>query len=284
MTVRCGRCIGCRLDRTRDWGVRIALEASMHSENSFLTLTYSDDKLPPDGGLCVRDLQLFMKRLRSSIEPKKVRYYACGEYGENTWRPHYHVVLFGHEFPDCKVLRKTARDHLIYESAELDRLWGNGFTSVGQVTRQSGAYVARYVLKKISGDMAADHYLRPHPVTGELFEVAPEFALMSSRPGIGGAWFDKYHMDCFPSDFLVMDGKKSPVPSYFLKRTDRLTDSVYYGTKIDGTEVSQKEVIQRDRRSHARTPQAQANSTPDRLAVREELTQLRVDRLKRDME
>ena len=100
----CGQCIGCRLERSRQWAVRCMHEASLHDENSFLTLTYSDENLPPGGSLHLPDFQNFMKRLRKSIAPKRVRFYHCGEYGDILSRPHYHALLFGYDFDDRKFL------------------------------------------------------------------------------------------------------------------------------------------------------------------------------------
>ncbi|MFN7611381.1 MAG: hypothetical protein ACK5QX_10675, partial [bacterium] len=88
--VPCGRCIGCRLARASQWATRIAHEASLHEANSFLTLTYSNEHLPADLSVDVIALQKFMKRLRKALYPAPVRFVACGEYGENTLRPHYH--------------------------------------------------------------------------------------------------------------------------------------------------------------------------------------------------
>ena len=99
----CGRCIGCRLERSRMWALRCVHEAQLHSENSFITLTYNDDHIPRDGSLNKKHFQDFMKRLRKSIAPKKVRFYHCGEYGPKLLRPHYHAILFGHQFDDLEL-------------------------------------------------------------------------------------------------------------------------------------------------------------------------------------
>lgn len=251
----------------------------MHEQSSFLTLTFSDEHLPTDGGVHVRDLQLFMKRLRKAIAPTKVRYYACGEYGDNFGRPHYHVVLFGYGFPDKTIWRKSPSGHELYRSPLLESLWPFGNSEIGTVTAQSGAYVARYVLKKIGGAPADDHYTRPHPITGELHRVPPEFALMSSRPGIAGDWFDKFEGDVFPSDFLVIDARKVPVPKYFSEKLK--------GRNLDASrlrEIDDLTPYRDKRRIESRTPQRVENRTKERLAVREEIQAARNKRLKRDVE
>lgn len=249
----------------------------MHDENSFLRLSYADEHLPQDGSICIRDLQLFMKRLRKHIAPVKVRYYACGEYGDKTWRPHYHVVLFGYAFPDKYPWARSKAGYDLFRSPTLEKLWPFGQSTIGTVTAESGGYVARYAMKKVGGVPAQDHYLRPHPVTGELFQVMPEFALMSSRPGIGGGWFEKFAADVFPSDFLVLNGSKVPVPSYFY-------------SKLKGSEVRSDELVEKNmsddirkrRKAFAKT--REYDNSPERLAVREELAFERLKQLERETE
>lgn len=241
-------------------------EASCHDENSFITLTYNNQFLPLDGSLSKRAIQLFIKRLRKLLGHSRVRYFACGEYGDDTWRPHYHIILFGYQFPDLRPWRKSPRGHTLYRSAKLETLWTFGNAEIGHVTPDSAGYVARYTLKKINGERALAHYLRPHPVTGEIFRVIPEFALMSRRPGIGGKWFNKYASDTFPRDYCVIDGIKLPVPDFYKKR------------------LSEKEalVVSAKRKLGSFDPRRKADATPSRLAVREEAQIIRQTRLKRD--
>lgn len=134
------------------------LEFKCHDDALFVTLTYDDDHLVFNenmlGQLCKHDLQLFFKRLRKSIG--KFRYYACGEYGERTLRPHYHAILFG-------------VSPLFTE--KITEAWDHGFCQFGSVTRESIQYVAGYVTKKFGHD--ADR------------NVTPEFSVMSLRPAIG---------------------------------------------------------------------------------------------------
>ncbi len=222
----CGRCIGCRIDRSRQWAVRCVHEASLYEDNSFITLTYAPDFLPEGGTLIKRHFQLFMKRLRK-IAKKKIRYYHCGEYGEELGRPHYHALLFGYDFPD-KILWKEIRGNRIFTSGLLDETWGKGFCSVGAVSFQSAAYVARYILKKQLGRTAPAHYQTVDEVTGEIFNRLAEYTTMSLKPGIGSAWFDKFNSDVYPADYVVLQGKKFKTPRYYDKLVSRLEGEEFF--------------------------------------------------------
>ena len=107
----CGQCIGCRLERSRQWAIRCMHEKSLYSLSSFLTLTYDDDHLPPNGTLVKRDFQLFMKRLRWEMGDG-IRFFACGEYGDGNLRPHYHALLFNVDFPDKRKCGVGKNGHL----------------------------------------------------------------------------------------------------------------------------------------------------------------------------
>jgi hypothetical protein len=240
-------------------------EASQHDENSFVTLTYADQHLPMDGSLSVRAVQLFFKRLRKSLAGRPVRYYACGEYGETNGRPHYHVILFGYQFPDLVAWRRSPTGHYLYRSEKLEKLWPFGHSEVGHVTHQSAGYCARYTLKKLTGEPAAAHYSRPHPLTGVVSNVIPEFGLMSRRPGIGSSWFDQFHSDAFPSDFVVIDGTKRPVPRFYKNKLEDLAALEITRLRKNG--------------SRARS----ANNTDQRLDTREKLQTLRQAKLVRDL-
>lgn len=222
----CGKCNGCRLERSRQWALRCYHEASLYKHNCFVTLTYSDDYYPSAGSLDYVDFQLFMKRLRKSNFGKSpgvrgdypIRFYMCGEYGSKKMRPHFHVCLFNFDFDDKEVWQRTASKELIYRSKELERLWPFGYSSIGELTFQSAAYVARYVMKKVTGDFADDHYTRVNENTGEIIKLVPEFNRMSLKPGIGSDWYDKYSGDVHKHDFAVVNGKKMRVPRYYDNR------------------------------------------------------------------
>lgn len=168
---------------------RILMEASQHSENAFLTLTYSDEALDAlkDNGewmrrtsegvptLVPRDLQLFLKNFRWAIQPAKIRFYAVGEYGDQGERPHYHAILFG--YAHCLRGSSLFNRHTGSCCVQCDRVqevWKAGFVHLGGVTAQSARYVAGYVMKKMTA--RDDARLRGRH---------PEFARSSNRPGIG---------------------------------------------------------------------------------------------------
>lgn len=212
----CGQCIGCRLERSRQWALRCVHEASLYENNTFITLTYSPDTVPEHNSLRHRDFQLFMKRLRKRFN-KSIRYYMCGEYGENNDRPHYHAILFDFSFTDLQLWKRTSADAVIFRSATLEQLWPYGFSSIGSVTFQSAAYVARYVMKKVTGDAAEIHYRFVDTETGEINYRVPEYNRMSLKPGIGAGWYDKYKSDVFPHDRVIYDGIHNRVPRYYDK-------------------------------------------------------------------
>jgi len=223
--VPCSQCIGCRLDKTREWAIRCHHEASLHERSSFITLTYDDEHIPLDWSLDKEHFQTFMKRLRKKWvqkdplkrkfgQVKKIRFYMCGEYGPKTGRPHYHACLFGFGFDDL-MLYKEAPEGNIYISEELNKRWGLGFATVGEVTYESAAYVAGYTIGKATGEWK-NEYESLDLETGEIYEVQPPYATMSLKPGIGAEWFKKYKNDCFPKDYVTVNGKKlKPPKAYF---------------------------------------------------------------------
>lgn len=269
----CGKCIGCRLERSRQWAVRCMHEAKMHEENSFLTLTYNDQNLPLNGSLNHEDVQLFLKRLRDHLKyhhNKKIRYYMCGEYGEQLGRPHYHIILFGHQFEDKKYFFTSDSKSRVYTSETLQTLWNKGHTSIGDVTFESAAYVARYVMKKITGDQQDEHYgLQTDIQTGEIkLTKKPEYNKMSLKPGIGQTWLDKYHTDVYPKDEVIIRNKSTKPPRF-------------YDKKYSMEHPLEFEDIQHHRELSARLNHA--DNTPDRLAVKEKVTEAKLNLLKRKL-
>lgn len=230
MEVACGCCLGCRLDRSLIWAMRIVHEATLYDSNCFITLTYDDEHLPrlfPDdycspGTLVKSDFQKFMKRLRKRFEGQRVRFYHSGEYGEADdgylGRPHFHACLFNLDFPDKKLFDQN-KGCPLFVSETLEKLWPYGFSTVGALTFQSAAYCARYILKKVLGHKHAYYYQVFDPDTGEIRELEPEFCTMSNRPGIGADWFRKSHRDVFPSDSIPVRGRgvEYKIPRYYEK-------------------------------------------------------------------
>lgn len=219
----CGQCLGCRLDYSQSWAIRCLHEASLFEENCFLTLTYDHAHMPLNGSINVRHFQLFMKKLRQHIRPKKIRFYQVGEYGEEGSRPHYHALIFNYDFPDKEVWSYGQNQSTLYRSPLLEKLWHHGYSTIGELNFTTAAYAARYSIKKIRGKASEqrdpDSDLLPYQwystVTGELHTRTPESATMSRRPGIGKQWYDKYKSDVFPDDFVVHNGRRVKTPKYY---------------------------------------------------------------------
>lgn len=216
LSLACGQCIGCRLERSRKWAVRCMHEASLHDCNSFVTLTYEDDSVL---SLDYSHFQSFIKRLRARASRVRIRYFVCGEYGEDFGRPHFHALLFGYRPDDLVLFSKKSNT---YTSEVLSDAWSRGFVLVGNVTFASAAYVARYVLKKVTGPAADDHYVT-WDGDGVVVNRVPEFVRMSLRPGIGAEWFRRFRSDVYPCGEVVVNGKKCGAPRYYdelLKKED----------------------------------------------------------------
>ena len=245
-------------------------EAQMHEDNSFITLTYNNEHLPAGGTLVKEHFQGFMKRLRSRIDPVKIKFYHCGEYGEELGRPHYHALIFGYAFPD-KEFWKFIRSNKVYRSDQLDAAWDKGFCSIGEVTFQSAAYTARYIMKKQSGKTAKKHYERADPDTGEIISKIPEYTTMSLRPhGIGESWYRKFHKDVFPDDCVVIEGKRYKTPRYY----DKLLKAAEGSDALE--HVKELRVANAEKRA--------ADNTPARLAVRKQVQLFKLRRLRREQE
>lgn len=266
MSVPCGQCIGCRLERSRQWAVRCYHEAALHEDNCFITLTYDDRNLPYDHSVDLGEFQRFMKRLRKKYE-HRIRFFHCGEYGETTGRPHYHALLFGHDFTD-KVLFQEKGGYKTYVSAELQSLWKKGFSTVGALSFESAAYCARYVMKKQTGKYAGEHYTWVDDY-GQIHERKPEYCSMSGKPGIASVWYTRYKDEVFPDDFVVIKGKKVPVPCY-------------YTNKLEKENVFEHEKVKAARRRKAKENPDYGWS--ERLEVKRKCTEARVSRLKREVE
>lgn len=209
----CRQCVGCRLEYSRQWAIRCLDESQMHKANSFITLTNSLDSVSKVGrSLNLKIFQLFMKRLRKEVSPLRIRFFHCGEYTQS-FLPHYHSLIFGYDFPDRKYfkLNKSGQNKL-YISDQLARLWPYGHHYIGDVTFESAAYVARYVLKKVKTSRDDEERLIMKD-TGEILD--PEYITMSRRPGIGRAWYDRYKSDVYPLGNRVVRGRNMRPPVYY---------------------------------------------------------------------
>ncbi len=229
LSLPCSQCIGCRIDRSKQWALRCVHEASLYSYNCFITLTFNEENLNEFGTLVKADFQRFMKRLRKKFKGMEavngkypIRYFHCGEYGAEMGRPHHHACLFNFDFDD-KQLWKEVKGNKLYVSEDLQRLWPFGYCLIGEVTFQSAAYVARYITKKVTGDRAVEHYRRINKETGECYQLEPEYITMSRRPGIAKSWYEQYKEDVYPKDFVTVGGKKFKPPKYY----DEIYDSEY---------------------------------------------------------
>lgn len=229
LRIPCNKCSGCRLEYSRQWAIRCMHESQMHDKSAFITLTYNDEFLPANASLDYSDWTNFMKRLRFRLAPLKIRFYMGPEYGELNGRPHYHALIFGYDFPD-KLLFKKSNELPLYTSALLSDLWScpetkrsMGFCSVGSVTFESAAYVARYMMKKVKGEDPTGRYWTDPDDQGVITPIAPEKARMSRMPGIAKDWFDTfYESDVKDSDYVILNNKKVRPPKYYDTLLERI--------------------------------------------------------------
>lgn len=271
-------------------------EAKEHKHNAFLTLTLNDENLfkkylrghkqtgEPlySGSLHKRQLQLFMKRLRKALgkgkpglyvppgQPPNIKYYAGGEYGEQFGRPHYHVCLFGTDFNDKKYLRQSPTGEKLYRSPTLEQLWPMGFSTIGAVTFESAAYVARYIMKKQNGKNQKQHYEKLDLETGEIIDLQPEYNDMSRAEGIGKSWLKKYTADVYGTGLgkVIIRGKQSNAPRYYDKQFKKTNPHEYADLKLN-----------REMETRAKWYE----NTHERLRVREQVAEAQIKQLKRKL-
>lgn len=226
MAVSCGYCEGCRLDRSRAWAVRCALEASLWDENRFITLTYAPEHLPDNGSLNITHWQKFIRSLKKRTK-RPIRFFHCGEYGSLRHRPHYHAILFNFEFGDEVPADKTDTQSVLYQSDLLDRTWGKGRCMIGDATWRSMAYVARYIGKKVFGDEADYEYGQFCDDGSLVYNLRPEYITMSRRPGIGAEWYRRYKDDVWKLDAILTHDGKHKVPVYFDRKRKEEDPAAY---------------------------------------------------------
>lgn len=258
--------------------MRIMHESSLYEDNVFLTLTYNDDNLPQDESLKLYHWQCFMKRLKKRERGRKIRFYQCGEYGETTHRPHYHAILFNYDFPGKIYLKQSETGHPIYTSAFLDEVWGHGDCYIGSVTFESAAYCGRYCMKKLTGNRKSEYGSRE-----------PERSTQSRNPGIGAPWLHKWKTDIFPNDFCVFNGKKVRVPKFYDTKVTSEEEIFGFWTEdytgfpmwMPTLERTDSEKRRGNRKRNA--IKHSHDNTPERLAVRDEIQRLRLERLTRSL-
>jgi len=293
--VPCGQCIGCRLERSRQWAVRCVHETKLHEKNCFITLTFNQEHLDKNKSLVKRDFQLFMKRLRKKFVPPnpfdketqedewkefhekhRISYFHCGEYGSQKQRPHHHAILFNIDFDD-KLLWKEHNNEKYYTSETLSSLWTNpktkaslGHCCIGEANFETAAYVARYITKKITGEAATTYYNELDYQTGEiLIERIPEYTTMSRNPAIGKRWYEKFNGDWYYEDKLIMRGQEMKPPKY-------------YDKQYEIAHPEEMEQIKEKRKEHAK--KSKEHTTEERLAVRNRNKLRQTSNLKRGYE
>lgn len=271
LKVPCGKCLGCKQQRIRDWALRVEHEARMHDYSYFITLTYDDDHLPDGESLCYSDFQSFMKKVRhwtgifdwrtkKQWDKTKIRFFMCGEYG-SLKRPHYHVMLFNFPIPDLVYYKKSEKGSVLYTSELVSELWNyRGFITIGLVEYASAAYVAQYCVKKMGSE--EEDYQFIDLETGNTVERAREMVQMSRRPGIGSTWYDKYKAQVFPVDRCIANGSQVRVPKYYSNRH-----------KASNPEAYEEVVAKR----YERAKEKIEDNTEERLEVKEQCLEAKIN-------
>ena len=286
ITIACGQCAGCRLERSRVWAVRIMHETKSYEpeECHFITLTYSNEELKKTGptyvgkdrwgrealkggSLVVRDWQDFARRARKQIG--KFRYFHCGEYGDLEGRPHYHAAIFGWQLDDLVPDGDTKSGSRAFSSELLEETWGKGKTQTGELTFESAAYVARYIMKKVNGKKKEEGHYNIINEEGEIIgEKKDEYTTMSRREGIGKRWIEKWEKDVYPRDEVIINGKKTRPPKFY--------DGHYEIKNKEGMEI-----IKAKRK--AKGEKRKDEQTHERLDTKEKILQRRMSQHARDL-
>lgn len=256
--IPCGKCIGCRLEYSRDWATKGCLEAESYSENWFLTITYDQDHLPeagelidpktgeelgknPFGTLEPEHMKLFLKRLRMYYERKYnhkgIRYMMCGEYGDEGSRPHYHAIMYNLPLKEIIFHEYNENHEALYRCPELEKIWGKGLIVAANVNWNTCAYVARYITKKVGLPTEQQYY--------DCLGVKPEFFRMSRKPGIGRTYFEAHKNEIYKKDCLTITkygGGKMKVkpPKYYDKLYDSINKKEFEELKAKRRKVSEE--------------------------------------------
>lgn len=288
--VPCGKCLGCRMDYARRWSTRCYNEAFMHNHFkncAFLTLTFNNNMLfnrTHPWSVDKLEFSQFMKRFRKRISDRYgvtgVRFFACGEYGSLKGRPHYHALIFGFNFPDKKLIQgagfpaklqpralKDGRILRYYHSDFLDSCWSPagsdkpfGFATISDITYEDCAYTARYILKKTGSKHS----------TGR----EPEFVLSSRNPGLGLDFWKKYYPDYIANNCIDLgSGRITDIPRYYIDKLKEFDEDVYNSYKLD----KQKQIVYN-------LFDEKKNETSERLAVKEELLKMKLNKFVRQYE
>lgn len=302
--IPCTHCIACRLNYSAIWANRILLELKNIPENQkwFLTLTYSPEKLhitqgvDPETGeiyesntLLLEDMQLFNKRLRENCAEKithhtceigektydiGLRYYYCGEYGSQTDRSHYHMIIWNIRLEELglEFYKYNEQHQPLWKCKKLDQIWDKGFVTVGGVTWESIAYTARYMLKKQKGQGAEIYY--------KLKGQRPEFCHMSTRPGIAREYYEEHKGEIYEYDEITIMKKKGAF---------KIKPFTYYDRLFDEENPEEMERIKEHRQEVGKEAMQTklSKTTLDEislLAVEERTLEQKVKKLKRTIE
>ena len=272
ISLPCGGCIGCRIQRGTEWTLRLVHEAQLHEHNQFLTLTYNDDCLPGDYGLDHEHFQKFIRSLRKRLKVP-LRFFMCGEYGSKFSRPHYHAVIFGLALTDLEPWKKS-KGHMTYRSAFLEEVWDRGHVYVGEsVTQDSCGYVADYLLKEGCRDNRKDVYWE-NPETGEQVRRKAPYIQMSRRPGIGHDWLKRFFTDVFPNDKCI----KKVCTTSGKERNREFGAPKYYRRLLQDWNPAMFQEVMARRELAIDDPAYELDNTPERLAARELVAEARLKR------
>lgn len=284
--IPCGKCIDCRLQYSRQWADRCVFESMYYPEDEcwFCTLTYDNENIVDvnhgimPGTLVKEHFQKFMKRLREDQDRNenhnRIRFYGCGEYGSTSFRPHYHVILFGIRF--CSeglkewIPSKSGKPQ--WRSNYLEGIWKKGLVTVSPMSWDTAAYTARYTLKKAFKEYSKELYISNG--------LEPEFVLMSRRPGIGSDYYEDHKSEIYEYDQVVLrspdGGRKAKPPRFFDKRLEMEDPILYNQIKQNRMECAK----------HARIAKLMKTDKTyeDLLETEERIMMSRIKALKRDLE
>lgn len=246
MYLPCGKCSKCRVKRSMSWSIRAQHELRSNFDNgAFLTLTVAPHSINffSNGSLDHRPFQLFMKRLRFRLGKKNLKFMMCGEYGPKLQRPHYHCMVFGHQFDDLKIHHYNIYNQPVYISKELFKSWDLGFSTVGEANLVSAGYIAQYTLKKDFGARNEDEFetqtvIKDGKCVKKRFMkggLKPEYMLCSK--GLGLDFFIENYEDFYKANrILALDGKSFPIPRYYDKKLQEIDPILFEKVKMDRLE------------------------------------------------
>lgn len=242
LQIPCGRCMECRLAYAREWADRLVMEQEYWADDVcyFLTLTYNDECLPLSESrvptLSPLHVKYFMMRLRSyfadNFKYSGIRFYLCGEYGANTHRPHYHIIVFNCPLEllgDLQYKFKNFQGDHFFVSEKLDDIWGKGFVVASNVTWDTCCYTARYVTKKIKDLSDSD----------DSDSFVKEFSRSSNRPGIGAAYWASHAEKIIKNRGIQLkSGRFAPIPRYFKKMLKESDEDAYYELQMSSIDYA----------------------------------------------